>query len=119
MEYVRPPDPVPPTVEEFIVDYATEYGVDVSLALSVAWAESRFKNIPNNHYDELHTAYGIFQINASTYEPYCGEAEERKIIEKNIECAMKLMSEEGGINHWSESYEGWRYLPVKSLVFSE
>jgi len=112
--------PEPPTVQEIIIEQALEHGVDPDTALSIAWAESRFKNVPNHKYTDengLYTAYGIFQINASTYAPYCGEAEERFEIEKNIECAMIIMSEKNGLNHWSESFQAWKNLPVKTSDF--
>ena len=120
VNYIQQEPEVPPTVQEIIVEKALEYGVDPDTALSIAWAESRFKNVPNDKYNGengYHTAYGIFQINASTYSPLCGEASERFEIEKNIECAMILMSKEGGLNHWSESYPVWKGLPIKQSDF--
>lgn len=103
-----------------IIQYAEEYDVDPNIALSIAWSESRFKNVDNFKFTEdYYSATGIYQIVKSTYKHYCGDdVEERRIPEKNIECAMKIMSTENGLQHWSESEEIWSSVPVKVETLS-
>jgi hypothetical protein len=94
-------------------------GVDSTLPLSIAYAESRYKNVPNYAYDGekgTSTAYGPFQLTRTFYKSFCGDPAERLIVEKNIECALKVMKTvKNPYLHWIESYEmngrGWRYLP--------
>lgn len=111
--YERPPDP---TVQEMIISYSLQYDLDPNLMLSIAWEESRFQNVQNYKYTEdYYSAYGVFMIVKSTYRHFCGDnAEDRRLPEKNIECAMKIASE-SGTHHWSESFDmgggrGWKYL---------
>lgn len=99
--YEKPPEP---SIPEIIIQYAEEYDVDPDIMLSIAWEESWFKNIPNSIYTEnYYSAFGIFMIVNSTWLAYCGDnVEDRKIPEKNIECAMKIVTK-SGTHHWSES----------------
>lgn len=75
----------------------------------IAWAESQYRNVPNYMYDGeggYYTAYGPFQITRTTYKAFCGEPSERLIVEKNIECAMKIATQ-SGLHHWNESIYAW------------
>ena len=110
-------------VEDLIIKYAKEYDIDPLIPLNIAWSESQFRNVPNFMYDGedgKYTAWGIFQFTITTFVAYgCGTADERKVIEKNIECAiMILATEKNGHAHWLESYEmngrGWKYLGYRS-----
>lgn len=122
--YEKPPEP---SIPELIIQYAEEYDVDPDIMLSIAYEESGFKNIDNSQYTEdYYSATGIFQIVKSTYKHFCGDdVEERRIPEKNIECAMKIAST-SGIHHWSESFvinsrekRGWKYLRVNTRNYDE
>lgn len=95
---------------------ASRWGLDPTLALSIAYAESGYHNVPNYINDSTHTAYGIFQLTKTFYRTFCGDPEERLIPEKNIACAIKVMAtQQNPYLHWIESYEmhgrGWKYLP--------
>lgn len=112
VETIITPEPVivPLTIEEKIIVKAVEYGYSPTKALAIAWAESRYQNIPNSIcYDGeqgVCTAYGIFQFTRTTYKAFCGPPEERMDIDKNIDCAVRMLSE-GGESHWSESSSSW------------
>lgn len=85
------------------------FNVNCDTAIRIAKAESNFKNVPNYLYTDekgRYTAYGIFQILRSTYKTFCGNPDERMIIEKNIECGLKIM-QDSGVQHWSESLAMW------------
>lgn len=107
------PLPLPETPEERIVRRAKEFGYDPTKALAIAWAESRFKNVPNYKYDGetgRYTAYGIFQFTRTTYRAFCGDPDERMDIDKNIDCAVRMLAE-GGESHWNESRDNWHLYP--------
>jgi len=83
------------TIKELIIATAQDYGVDVKLALDLAWAESQFKPNAKNGSS---TAKGIFQFINKTWNDYCeGSVFE---AEANIMCAIKLL-DKGGLRHWS------------------
>lgn len=85
-------------------------GLNSGVMLSIAKAESRYRNVPNYKYTSekgYYTAYGIFQITRTTYRAFCGDPAERLDIEKNIDCAMKIASE-SGLHHWNESAYAWK-----------
>ena len=97
------------TIPEKIIKMSEQYGLNSSTMLAIAKAESQFKNVPNYLYTDengRHTAFGIFQINGSTYEWLCGPRSERFDIDKNIECAM-IIASQSGLHHWNESKHGW------------
>lgn len=97
------------TIEEKIVQEAIKRDYSPEKALAIANAESRFKNVPNFKYDGedgYYTAYGIFQITRTTYKHFCGNPDERLDVDKNIECALKILSQ-GGESHWNESRHVW------------
>lgn len=104
-EIVKPTDP-----RGLIVYYSNIYGADTRLTLAIAKAESHFKNVPNYLYDgELgkYSAYGIYQFTRTTWMQECTpDKSERMDIEKNIECAVRLISE-GKESHWNESKSKW------------
>lgn len=79
--------------------------------MAIAWAESQYKNVENYKYDGEHgrySAYGIFQFTRTTWMDYCTPNQaDRMEIEKNIDCAVRMISE-GKISHWNESREDWK-----------
>ena len=104
------------TTADKIALEASKWGLDPTLPLSIAYAESGYRNVPSGHFDATHTAYGIFQLTRTFYKSFCGDPEERLIPEKNIACAIKVMATQPNpYLHWIESYEmngrGWKYLP--------
>ena len=111
------------SVVERIEHYSAIYGADTLLAINISYAESRYKNVPNYAYDGengISTAYGPFQLTRTFYKSFCGNPDERLIVDKNIECAIKVMAlQKNPYLHWIESYEmnghGWRYLPAQKL----
>lgn len=114
--YVAPPqvvEVVELTVQEKIVRYAKDYGVDASIMLAIADAESNFKSVHNYLYTDengRYTAVGIFMILKSTWKDYCGDNNQyanRMDEDKNIECAMKIASK-SGYHHWNESKHNWK-----------
>ena len=101
------------SVEDQILYFTDEYEVDSELALSIAYAESEYKNIWNSRHNErpdYYTAFGIFQIVRGTYKSYCGDPEERFDVTKNIECGVKILSTPGGENNWNESRHVWGHV---------
>lgn len=100
---------IPETTEQKIERFAIKYNLDVQLMKKISWAESRYQNVPNYMYDGengYYTAYGPFQITRTTYRAFCGEPSERLEIDKNIECAMIIASQDG-VHHWNESKQAW------------
>lgn len=97
-------------VEQLIVDASARYGISPDLPLRIAKAESNFKNVPNFKYDGEHgkySAYGIFQFTRTTWKTFCSPNQsDRMIIEKNIDCAVRMISE-GKESHWNESRDSW------------
>lgn len=96
-------------IEEQIDYYAQVDGIDPVIMRKIAYAESRYQNVPNYLYDGEnghYTAYGIFQITRTTYRGFCGDPSERLIVSKNIQCAMKI-AKESGLHHWNESRSVW------------
>ena len=88
-----------------IIDECNEYGVHPLVPLNIAYCESGFNETIES---TSSSATGVFQFLNSTWINYCvGDV---KNAEDNVECAVRLMSE-GGMGHWSESYQCWRYLP--------
>lgn len=109
IEYQSEPQEVELTIEGKIIKKANEYGLDPDVMLAIADAESNFENVPNYLYDGedgKYTAFGIFQITRTTFRHFCGDPDDRKDIDKNIECAMVIASE-SGLHHWSESKSMW------------
>lgn len=100
-------------VENLIIKYSKEYGIDPILPLNIAYAESRFKNVPNFKYDGedgKYTAYGIFQFTRTTYKQHCDNPNERVEIEPNIKCGVRMIAE-GKTGHWQESHFAWSKTP--------
>ena len=105
-------EPPEPTVRELIIDYSKEYGIDSSLPLAIARAESNFIATATN---PKSTASGVFQFLDSTWEHYCIDEYQiaddlaDKINPKlNVKCAVQLLKEEGGWKHWFSSFSFWR-----------
>jgi len=97
------------TVDDKIRFYSDKYKLNTELNLKVAKAESQLKNVCNYKYTSetgRYTACGIYQITRSTYRSYCGDPKDRFDIDKNIECAMVIMST-SGYHHWKESQDKW------------
>lgn len=83
--------------------------VDCEKAYRIAKAETYFKNVCNYKYDGENgkfTACGVFQITRTTYRNNCGDPADRKDIEKNIQCAFKIMASKG-YDDWLESASTW------------
>ncbi len=110
-------EPVVLTIEEKIVERATHYGYSTKRAVAIARSESHFKNICNWKYDGeagMFTACGIFMFTRTTYKAFCGPPAERFDVDKNIDCAVRMLSE-GGESHWEESKHGkhgWGQVPL-------
>ena len=87
-------------ISELIIKYANEYGVDESLALNIACAESctRDKNtnavyINPTAKNPLSTASGVYQFIESSWNFYCeGDVMNFK---DNIECGIRVLAETG------------------------
>lgn len=104
------PEKKPLTVIEKIKLYSEEYNLDYELNVKVAKAESHFINRCNYLYTDergMYTACGIYQITRTTYRSFCGDPSERFDVDKNIQCAMKIMST-SGYHHWNESKQNWK-----------
>ena len=100
-----------PEVEMKIRDKAREYGLNPNKMVRIAIAESgeNLSMVWNYKYEQnrsYYTAFGTFQIVESTYEAFCGHADERFNQDKNIECAM-IIASKSGTHHWSESEDSW------------
>ena len=97
-------------MQELIISYSEKYKVDPQLTLAIAKAESRFKNVPNYKYDGevgRYSAFGIFQFTRTTWMGFCTpDKADRMDIEKNIDCAVRMISE-GKTSHWSQSAGEW------------
>lgn len=114
-ETILPHDDIPAIIRHI----AEREGVDPELMLDIAYAESKFRNVPNYKYDGEkggYTAFGIFQFTRTTYKGYCGDPDERFMPVKNIECAARILKEKGGTSHWEESRNngyggGWENKP--------
>lgn len=100
----------PTSPEDLIRHYSKLYGIDPTLPLKIAYAESQYKNVPNYKYDGesgRYTAFGIFQFLKSTWITYCSPNPlDRMDIEKNIECGVKMIAN-GQESHWNESRGAW------------
>lgn len=98
------------TVKELVDEKCQATKLDCILVNKIAKAESKYLNVPNYLYTDEnghYTAYGIFQITRTTYRAFCGKnVAERMDIEKNIDCALKIMRV-SGYQHWSESQDSW------------
>lgn len=108
-EIVIAPKPIVLTVDDKIRFYSDKYKLNTELNLKVAKAESHLKNVCNYKYTSesgMYTACGIYQITRSTYRSFCGDPKDRFDIDKNIECAMVIMST-SGYQHWKESQSQW------------
>ena len=98
-----------PEVEKKIREKAKEYGLNPNEMVNIAIAESDLRQVWNYRYEEnrsYYTAFGVYMIVESTYEAFCGHADERFDIDKNIECGMIIASESGN-HHWNESKDVW------------
>lgn len=118
----------PQAVAEYIVWRASALGIDkhnTDLALSIAYAESRFQCVPNKNGPR----YGIciFQITATTWLDTCLDMRsppwKRSALvpvgsdvwnpEANVECALQLIKLKQ-FNHWAPySVDTWKTLPFK------
>ena len=82
-------------IKNEIYIYSRQYGVNYNLAIDLALAESRFNPRAKN---PKSTAKGIYQFINQTWKDYCeGNVFNSK---DNIKCAMEILSEPGGIQHW-------------------
>lgn len=88
--------PPPPALDAAITQVATEYGIDVELAKSIAWCENHGYKETAKHWNTNGTKdVGIFQIN----DIHIPELERRGLTRydaaENIEFAMILMARNG------------------------
>jgi hypothetical protein len=99
-------------IPALIVYIAKQNHVDPALALNIACAEScmydELDNIVFNPKAKNPTssASGVFQFINGSWKTYCdGDVFDAK---DNVTCAISLLSEKGGISHWSASkYDGF------------
>lgn len=95
-----------------IASYAQEYGVEKTLALDLAWFESRFNPLAEN---PRSTASGVYQWLEGSFKAFCKGSP--FVPEHNIECAMKVISEdEFGIRHWTADLDTRAMLVNKGYV---
>lgn len=90
------------TVSELIRYYSDKYGIDPSLPLNVACAESEMSPTATN---PKSTAGGPFQFLDGTWDTYCKG--DKMNPRHNVMCGVRMISE-GRISHWNESkYHGF------------
>lgn len=100
----------PEEVAVYIAERGEEIGLsrhDTDLALSIAWSESRFRNVPNSKGPR----YGIgpFQFVWTTFAKLCqGEIWDSL---DNVDCGLKLIKV-GQFGHWVQSIHSWKRLPM-------
>ena len=83
-------------IRSLIVKYARLNGISDFLALELAHLESRFEPEIKN---PSSTATGIYQFLLGTWKTNCKG--ERTDPEDNIRCAMDILKEPTGIQHWT------------------
>ena len=83
------------SIREYIHLTAEDYGVDPVLAVELARIESGFNPTAKNPNS---SATGTFQFINSTWEGYC--IGDRKNAVHNTNCALKILQEPEGLNHW-------------------
>lgn len=103
-----------PQVEDYISYVASHEGVNVSLAMAIAKAESGFQPNAKN---PVGSASGVFQFLDSTFRNYCinkfhmtnsmGD-KNRPTIQVN--CAIEMLKEPLGYMHWFASMASWGHL---------
>ena len=108
--FYLPDEPTQGQIRTYIAKTAGTYGVNQVLSLAIAKCESRFNPRAKN---PKSSASGIFQIIKSTWEetmlrmelPTSTDVFDPEI---NIEAAMFLLSQDGGVNHWESSRACWQ-----------
>ena len=110
-----PKEPSREEVAQFIVAEAKRIDYpDTLLALSIAKAESGFRQICN--LKDCRYGIGVFQIVRSTFRQAACAGDVFN-TEDNIRCGLKLLKEDGH-GHWDMSVSGW--LPIyKELVIAQ
>ncbi len=121
----------PREVADYIVWRGDALGLpdsEIDLALSIAYAESHFRCVPNKDGPR----YGIctYQFVLTTWQTVCLDMdkppEKRKALveegsdvwdpEQNVECGLKLVAD-GEFGHWAPYSIGvWQTLPVKKSM---
>ncbi len=108
----------PEQVREYIIYVASAEGVDVSMALAIAKAESGFN--PNAE-NPKSTASGVYQFLDGTFKAYCinkfkmtDTMEDKNHPAIQVNCAIDMLREKNGYKHWYASFGGWgTYLSVR------
>ena len=92
----------PQDVQNLILYYSKQYGIDPALPLRIAFCESGYQNIPNR---QSHTkGAGIFMFIPSTWRAHCQG--DRYDIEKNVECGVRLIAN-GESSRWGTPTSDW------------
>lgn len=92
-----------PDVKCWIEVLAPQYGVDVEVAMKIAFAESSFREKAVNYNTNGTNDMGVFQINSIHNVP-----DECRLNAKcNINWALNEMSQ-NGFSAWYSSYEKWK-----------
>jgi len=101
----------PAQVEDYIIWRAMEEGVDVTLALYIAKAESNYIADAKNPHS---SASGTFQFINGTFAGYCIDKYRlaNTMSEKNdpiiqVDCAINMLKEPNGYKHWLASAHVW------------
>lgn len=103
----------PAQIEDYIWTKSIREGVPVSLAVSIARAESGF--VANAKNPES-SASGVFQFLDKTFQTYCIDkyhlVDSMKLKNRastQVNCAIEMLKEPNGWKHWLDSHENWRY----------
>ena len=97
-------------VKQLIIEVATQYGVEPSLALKIAYAESGYNCKAQN---KTSSAGGLFQFINSTWlstQKRMGRPqtlENKYNCRANAESALFLLSK-GELSHWNASKNAWQ-----------
>jgi len=94
-----PPDPISEAISA-IIRISREHGVDETLALEIAEAESNFRMVKNPE----STAFGVFQFLEGTWEEQCNG--DREDLKDNVTCGIEMI-ERGELWRWFASKEEW------------
>lgn len=101
----------PEEVKDYINYVAQREGVNVTMALAIAKAESSFVANAKN---PVGTASGVYQYVNQTFKDYCidkyhltNTMEDKNNPAIQINCAIYMLKEPRGFEHWFASFESW------------
>ena len=101
----------PAQIKDYITARAMDYGVRPDIAVAIVRAESGFN--PEAH-NASSSASGLAQYVDGTAQYYCIDKYKlaTSLTFKNdpylqIECMVRMLSEDGGIRHWDASKSIW------------